>query len=216
MMYFPNVDAYNLNFEAEGYETIYFTLLIGTIFFIFLGYVAMVLIVGLLKVVGHAHEHIHRVEVKISEKLFWGSFLRLMMESYLEITLAIGINVAIFHKSVGVYAFPGVILSNVIAIIFAVASFALPFFFLIFYTKKTGRWNELVFVKKWGTVIEGMDTNPHPEKKGYDKRWALFFPLIMLGRRLLFVITVITMNNFVWMQIALQFACTTATMIYLL
>ena len=71
-------------------------------------------------------------------------------------------------------------------------------------------------MKKWGTVLEGTDTNPHPQKKGYNKKWALLFPLLMVGRRLLFVIAVIAMPHFLLAQLGTLFACITANIIYLL
>lgn len=215
-MYFPEVDGFNLNFEENDYDTIYFNLILGTIFFIILAHILMILIVGCLKVVGCGNERIQTAKNKISKKLFWGGILRLLIESYFELVLAVGINAARYRKSIGDYAFTGVIVSNIFATFFAIASLVLPFFILIFYSVNTGRWRELEFVKKWGTVLDGMDTDPHPEKKGYNRRWALFFPLMMLCRRIVFVVTVIAMNNFVWLQLALQFACTIASMIYLL
>ena len=92
----------------------------------------------------------------------------------------------------------------------------LPIFILIFYSANTERWRELAFVKKWGTVLDQTDTNPDPVKKGYNLKWALFFPLMMLGRRIVFVITVIATPHFLLLQLALQFACAVASIIYLL
>ena len=61
-----------------------------------------------------------------------------------------------------------------------------------------------------------MDTKPHPEHKGHNPKWAIFYPLMMLLRRLGLILTIFLTPDFVWLQLAVQFASTTTSVIYLL
>ena len=48
-----------------------------------------------------------------------------------------------------------------------------------------------MFKKKYGSVLDEIDVEPHPKLKGYSKKWALFFPLMIIFRRLAFVGSVV-------------------------
>ena len=48
MMYYPEVGALNLNFETIGFDSLYFNLNIGTLFFIIVSYLLSFAILGLL------------------------------------------------------------------------------------------------------------------------------------------------------------------------
>lgn len=47
-------------------------------------------------------------------------------------------------------------------------------------------------------------------------RWLLFYPALFFGRRISFTLSVLLFKNFLWGQIAIQFAFSTAMIIYLL
>ena len=81
-------------------------------------------------------------------------------------------------------------MSNAFALFFTVVAICLPIFIIGYYISNEDHWLESKFVARWGAVLEGTDTDPHHERKGHDAKWALFFPLMMLGRRILFTLTV--------------------------
>lgn len=49
-----------------------------------------------------------------------------------------------------------------------------------------------------------------------NRKSALFYPFFFILRRIMFVVSAIWLNNFVWSQIAIQFLCSTTSVIYLL
>ena len=59
-----------------------------------------------------------------------------------------------------------------------------------------------------------MDTNPSPTR--YNKKWALFFPFLLLMRRLIFVAAIIYTPGFLILQLVILFGSTIANAIYLL
>ena len=69
------------------------------------------------------------------------------------------------------------------------------------------------FSRKYGTLYSGLNLSADSEN-GNRRRSALFFPLVFILRRLIFVFFVIMMGYFVWAQIAVQFACCTFMIIY--
>ena len=119
-------------------------------------------------------------------------------------------------KSFGIYSFSGVVISLIFGLVFSVISLILPIFIIVFYPKRTDEWTTKVFNKKYGTVLAGLDRDPDPVRKGYDKRWALFYQMLLLLRRLLFVIAVIGAPNFLVLHFLLLFASSTASIIFLL
>ena len=51
MFYWPDVDAFNLNFQTVGLDSIFFNPNIGTVFFIILFYLLLIVLVAVLHVV---------------------------------------------------------------------------------------------------------------------------------------------------------------------
>ena len=161
-------------------------------------------------------KEINKIRKKIHRKFFWNGLIRFLIEAYFEITLAIGIQVTSLDKSFGIYAFSGVVVSLFFGVAFTIISLFLPFFIIIFYPKRVDEWSTKVFKKKFGTVLAGLDREPDPLRKGYDKRWALFFQMLLLLRRLLFVIAVIGAPDFLVLHFLLLFASSTSSIIFLL
>ena len=58
MFYWPDVDAYNLNFETLGYDSIFFNPNIGTMFFMILILLILILLVVLLHLMSSASKSI--------------------------------------------------------------------------------------------------------------------------------------------------------------
>ena len=161
-------------------------------------------------------KEINKIRKKIHRKFFWNGLIRFLIEAYFEITLAIGIQVTSLDKSFGIYAFSGVVVSLTLGAVLSVISLILPFFIIIYYPKRVDLWSTKTFRKKYGSVLEGLDLDPDPKRKGYDKKWALFFQMLLLLRRVLFVIAVIGAPNFLVLHFLLLFASSTANIIFLL
>ena len=77
----------------------------------------------------------------------------------------------------------------------------MPFFIAIFYVINAEKWEMKQWKSKWGSVLDGMDTEPDPRIKRFNKRWALFFPMFLLIRRVAFVVAVFSMSELLVFQL---------------
>ena len=69
--------------------------------------------------------------------------LRFIMEGYLEILIAIGLNLVYFEETTSEFAFlPGVKLSNAFALFFTIVAICLPIFITGYYISNEEHWLE--------------------------------------------------------------------------
>ena len=86
----PDESSVGENFIEVGYESIYFVRNLGTLFFVIFGYIAIFIFIGLLFVLKFS-KHLERLRKKLKGIFMWNSVIRLLIEGYFEIVLAIGI-----------------------------------------------------------------------------------------------------------------------------
>ena len=91
----PDDSSMGENFIEVGYESIYFVRNLGTLFFVIFGYIAILIFIGLLFILKFS-KHLDRLRKKLKGVFIWNSVIRLMIEGYFEIILAIGIT-AIYY-----------------------------------------------------------------------------------------------------------------------
>ena len=87
---------------------------------------------------------------------------------------------------------------------------------MIFFLYREDDWIDDLFKKKYGSVLDEIDVEPHPKLKGYNKKWALFFPVMIIFRRLAFVGSVVLIPDQSFFQITIQMLLTMINMSYLL
>ena len=112
--------------------------------------------------------------------------------------------------------FPGVVISTCFCVLFTIISIGLPIFIIVFYLRKSESWNEEKFTAKYGTILEPMFTNKKHEFRGKDYKWAIFFIMLFLIRRIVFATVVIFTPEYLFLHIFFLFAFTTTGTIYLL
>ena len=140
--------------------------------------------------------------------LFWGAALRIIFESYLELTISITIGIIHMYWPADDFA---VIYNNIFTIAMAVIVIIMPLYSSIFYGLNVDEMDETEFKSKFGTLYEGLNLDMDENKRKY----ALLFPFFYIVRRLLFVASAIWLEHFLWAQLAIQFACSVTMMIYL-
>ena len=132
-VYFPQVDNFNLAFQTIGYESTYAVPNLGTIFFIFLGYLILVPISSCLTFFSVDNRDVRKPAKKLRRFLYWKGTFRFLLESHMEIVLAVTLNVKMFESNSG---YIGVDLSNGFTIVFFIISLVLPIWIAIFYYRK--------------------------------------------------------------------------------
>ena len=87
--------------------------------------------------------------------------------------------------------------SNNLSIVVLVLILAVPPLILVHLYREYEQWDDENFNRRFGTLIDGRRTN--------NNRWAVILMLtLFFVRRLVFVITVIHLQDFVWGQILIQ------------
>ena len=217
MFFFPETGALNNRCDLAGYDSIYFSLSLGTVYFIALAYLLLIVMIGSMDCILKASKSkCQTIMKRLHGLLFWNSIIMFAVETFFEILIALAINLQKPEYSFGEYAVKGVVQSNTLFVLFAIVSIGLPLFICIFYYKNRQRWDDEDFNKIYGAPLEDLDTNPHPKKKGYDKHIVILSPIILILRRLIFVIGVMWFPNFLVLHFFLLFNFTTLQIVFLL
>ena len=119
----------------------------------------LVLILSCMKLGGLCHPRFNRSSDKVKNFLYWNGTLRILLELYLELLFAAAINVYLYDSKDG-KIYPGIYLSNVTAFIVLGICTLLPIFIIFKYWWNAHLWEDKKFKAKWGSVLEGTNTNP--------------------------------------------------------
>ena len=132
-VYFPQEDNFSINFAMIGYESIYAVPNLGTIFFIFLTFLILIPIGWCLKFFAVDTREVRKPNKKLREFLYWKGIIRFLIESYMELILAVTLNVKLYRSESG---YLGVKFSNWFTIFFFIVLILLPIWMAIFFYKK--------------------------------------------------------------------------------
>ena len=140
----------------------------GTVFFLAVTLISLILIYGLLLILKLVIKPITWLKMKIETYLFWNGILRFLVESYFEIVIAVGINSVFWDTTVKteMMSFPGVVISTCFCALFMIISVGLPIFILSFYLSNNDHWNQPKFISKYGTVLDSMRTLIYRKSRG--------------------------------------------------
>ena len=152
VVYFPQEDPFNLNFELLDFGTIYAVPNLGTIFFIFLSFLLLVPFSCLMTCWAYRLRELRKYDKKLKEFLMWSGTVRFLLESYMELLLATSLNVIMWSNESG---YVGVMFSNYYALFFFIVTVGFPIWIILFYLCNINRWEDDEFERKWGAVLEG-------------------------------------------------------------
>ena len=115
---------------------------LGTIFFIFLSFLILVPISIFIAFFASDLREIRTHSQSLKDFIYWKGTIRFFTESYMEILLAVGLNVANYNEE---SEFVGVMFSNYFAIAFFALSALLPLWIVIFFWCNIDRWGDKGF-----------------------------------------------------------------------
>lgn len=87
------------------------------------------------------------------------------------------------------------------------ASIAIPIFFIVFYYPRFKMWSDETFSQRWCVIMDGLKL---------EKIESLFYPFLFVIRRMVFVASVILLQNHMYVQLFLVLICTLCSAAYLL
>ena len=148
IFYFPEVEPISLNFQELDYDSHFAVLNLGSIFYMILIYLALILfdalLLGLEKLI---IKRPLKLRLKLHDALFWNGILCFKTEIYLELALCTAINYSYMMDSDG---FPSIAFSNGLCYVTAIMCLAMPVWVIFFYSIQSREWVDKDFIAKYG------------------------------------------------------------------
>ena len=138
---------------------------------------------------------------------FWNGPIRLFMETFFEMVLALVLNMDSIDWSTPFY---GVRYSTALTLISLCFVSGLFPFLTILYFRNFSILAEEKFKNKLGAGMEGTNL-----KKKVSPRSILFYPLIFFGRRIIFVLSAVFLGDFLFVQLLIQAFVSSLVLVYL-
>mmetsp|Transcript_22704 Transcript_22704/g.16085 ORF Transcript_22704/g.16085 Transcript_22704/m.16085 type:complete len:205 (+) Transcript_22704:27-641(+) len=149
---FPPEEPYTINFDSVGYSSRYTIQNMNTSFVMLVVFLVIIAIMILMIPCKFYNERIDRVFLGILNWCFWNPVLRFLIESCLEVSIALFINFKDHRHEVSA----SIKANNLFSFTLACLLGALPLFIMIFYSLKTDEFENKGFEHKWGAVYDGM------------------------------------------------------------
>ena len=131
----------------------------------------------------------------MKKHLFWAVAIRFVFESYLELVICVTIGLLNLQWSSENFS---ITYCSIFTIVFGVIVIILPLLTSIIYYCNIDRIEEEEFKRKYGTLYDGLQLDDSADKR----KSALIYPFLFILRRLVFMVTVVWFDYFVWIQIA--------------
>ena len=97
ILFFPTIGALSPQLELSGYDTAYFSLCMGTLFFIVVIGLGTVLIGATTYLVLHLTRSLQHLKAKIGEINISNTTIRFLIEGYFEFTLSLAVNIKMLY-----------------------------------------------------------------------------------------------------------------------
>ena len=137
LFFFPDEEPISLNFQEMGFTSSFTLLNLGSIFYMILFYIGLILLNFVLYLTGQFVPCAAKLSSKLYQILFWGGLLRFWMEIYLDVGLAVTLNMNEMGPSDG---FTSVAISNGMTYGLGVILILLPIWIAVFYSLQIPRW----------------------------------------------------------------------------
>lgn len=130
LFFFPETEPLGLNFQELGYESPFTILNLGSIFYMFLLYAALMTLHLIFVIGGRFSHRVATLSNKLGASLYWAGILRFLIEIYFDACLAASIGLNLKLPSDG---FQSIKVSNVLTYGLATICAVLPIWIAVFY-----------------------------------------------------------------------------------
>ena len=151
---------------------------------------------------------VKRIRHRLAALLFWNGIIRVIMETYMEVSLISVLNISVIDwQTDDSY----ILASSLFALVFLSLFSSLPLLLLLKLCTSRKRWHFVGFKKRYGTVFEGLMIY---DDSSLNRRSALIPLITFFGRRMLFAVILISMRASLWFQLLIQMLISLAISIY--
>ena len=207
---FPDIDAYTPKFDRLGYGSMFIVMNMGTMLVVFFYYLALYLIVLPCSRLAarFGSKRGTKTEKKLKKVLFWDHAIIFLQEGFMEICISALLNFLFIADNQDAWSSGDLVVSNLLAIFLTISMITLILVIAFYLWPNFSRLREKPIKKKYGSTYSMIDT----KAKG---SWTMLFPLIFFGRRIIFVVAVVTMLSYPAFQILFFMIPTLGFMIHL-
>ena len=151
---------------------------------------------------------VKKIRNKLAALLFWNGIIRVIMETYMEVSLISVLNISVIDwQADDSY----VLASNILSLVFLSLFSAFPLLLLLKLCRSRESWHKYGFKKRYGTVFEGLMIY---SDSSLNKRSVLIPLLTFFGRRMLLAVVLISMRTSLALQLLIQMLVSLAISIY--
>ena len=187
----PEEEAYSVQFEQSGYESLLLIENLGMGKYII--YINLVLAILFLPCFAFNN----CCSRGVTSYFYLNGLIKLFIEAYQELVLLAALN---YMTADWNSPFPAIQYSNKLSEAIIVLVIFLPIFFLVFYSCMHKRWDNEAFQGRYGSYLDG--TN-HAAKK--RNQWKVILHLtIFFVRRAAFAVSVLWAEDYIWIQLPIQ------------
>ena len=201
---------FSYNFEQCDYETEW---LLGNSSFIVWTYVLNIagfLMFLLLSLLSYKTRRCASLVSKMRGYFVFNCPLRLFMETFLDLYLSSSLNVLTAdNQTENSYVLASNYLSYGVFGIFSILVLALPVLYWL-------KFSEIGPESTYDALLDGTRNDGNSQETTTRSKWILFFLALFFARRIALIISVLCIGDYLWVQLAIQFAFSTTMMIYLM
>ena len=204
LFYFPEEDAFSLNFSECGIESQFFLLIMGLPLYIMMGHFALLVLYIFLRLCNVVLRSpcIATIVTYLGRYLFWNGFIRLYMELYQGICVASVLNTYTADDDIN-SPFYWIKVCYYCRIVGMCLIFALPILlFVPLYFRKRDLWSNESFQKVYGSLLEGTRVKFREQENKGD--WIMLLkPTTFFYRRLIFTSSTIIFEQNIFVLISI-------------
>ena len=202
MFAFPDHGAFNINFQTTGYESIFSIENLGLVFFILIIYLVISILHQLFRISPCANQKtVKKCITKVSSELYFNGYLMLLFEVFFDVMMATFVNIKGSELSGNNWSvrFSYFFSLGLTFILITGFVFTIGYYFYARNQMQDPEWSE-----KCGAWIQDLELDEDRAKYHLGLRretLAIIFPVIFIGRRILFGLSVVLYPEFCWLHI---------------
>ena len=151
-----------------------------------------------------------KIKHKLGAFLFWNGIIRVIMETYMEVSLISVLNISVVYWQTDDSYIQA---SSICALVFLSLFSAFPLLLLLKLCRSRENWHKYGFKKRYGTVFEGLLIY---NDSVFNKRSVLIPLMTFFGRRMLLAAILISMRTSLAPKLLIQMLVSLAIPVYLL
>ena len=188
--YWPEMDAFSVNFEMSGVESVLLLSNIGfAIYMIYMHLFAM-LVHACLHKARNAGKLVPKIHSKLGSYLYWDGINRFFMELFFDLIFLSILNLYMVDWDT---PFSSVKFSNYFTVFILVLTSGVLVFYIIKFYRQPRNQRVRNFSESFGPLLEGTDRSAR--KIGWH---LMLWPILFFVKRLSFVIILVVTNNYLW------------------